>query len=192
MTHRGGGDPGGDRLDGVAVVEHPELVAHPLVVVGVGGGTSSVGVERGGQAVVHREAPNGREVGPRRPQEVEPVALGLGQRPLVGQYVALMARFGQSEGSDHPRRRTPRGVGHPVGVEARDGIRAEGAVALPAHEEVGGHPVAVAPGLQVGFGQLDAGRRWPGAGTREWTRSTELMTSYGGAMTWPIGAFCGE
>ena len=73
----------------------------------------------------------------------------------MGQDVALLARLGQPEGTDHPRRGPTGRVGHPVGVEARRRVGEQGPVGLPAREEGGGHLVAVAAALEVGLGQLD-------------------------------------
>ena len=55
------GDGGGDGVDGVAVVEHPELVTHAVVVVGVRGGLVVGRVERGRQPGPQRQPPNRRE-----------------------------------------------------------------------------------------------------------------------------------
>jgi hypothetical protein len=130
-------------------------VAHPVVVVGVGHRVVVGRVEGGGDARRHREPPDGREVGPGRPEQVEAVALGLGQGLLVGQDVALGSRLGQTEGADHPRCGPTRRIGHAIGVEAGFGVGQEEAVLLPAGEEVGGHGVPVAPAAQVRLGQLD-------------------------------------
>ena len=153
--HRRLGHGGGDGVDGVAVIEHPELVAHAVVVVGVGTGLVLGGVERGRQPVAHRQPPDRREVGPGGPEQIETVALGLGQRLLVRQDVALLAGLGQAEGTDHPGRGPSGRVGHPVGVEARCRVGPQDPLGLPAGEEGGGHLVAVAAALEVGFGQLD-------------------------------------
>ncbi len=144
-----------DGVDGVTVVEHPELVAHAVVVVGVRRGLVVGRVKRCRQPVSQRQSPDGGEVGPRGPEQIEPVALGLGQRLLVGQDVAFLSRVGETERPNHSRRGPTGGVGHPIGIEARPRVGAQGPVGLPAREEVGGHLIAVSVPLEVGLGQLD-------------------------------------
>ena len=111
---------------GVGVAQHPELVAHAVVVVGVGDGLVVGRVEGGGQPGGHGEPPDGGEVGPGGAQEVEAVALGLGQGLLVGQDVALLARLGQAERPDDAGRGAPGRVRHAIGVQARPRARRPG------------------------------------------------------------------
>ena len=61
--------------------------AHPVVVDGLGVGRP-LGLVGGGQTPRQRQAPDGGEVGPAGPQQVESVALVLGDGLLVGQDVA--------------------------------------------------------------------------------------------------------
>ena len=130
-------------------------MADPVVVVGVGHRLVVGRVEGGRHPGRHGEAPDGREVGPGGAQQVEPVALGLGQGLLVGEDVALLARLGEPERPDDAGGGAPRRVGHPVGVQARFRLGHEDALGLPAGEQVGRHGVAVAPARQIGLGQLD-------------------------------------
>ena len=146
---------GADRRHGVGVAQDPELVADPVVVVGVGHRLVVGGVEGGRHPGRHGEAPDRRQVGPRGPQQVQAVALRLGQRLLVGEDVALLARLGEPERPDDAGGGAPRRVGHPVGVQARLRLHHDGALRLPAGEQVGRHGVAVATCPQVGLGQLD-------------------------------------
>ena len=144
-----------DGVDGVGVAQHPELVAHAVVVVDVADRLVVGRVEGGRDAVGHGEAPDGREVGPCGAQQVQAVALRLGQRLLVGEDVALLARVGQAEQPDDTGRGAARRVGHAVGVEARLRVGGEDALVEPAVEEVGGHRVAVPPAAEVRLGQFD-------------------------------------
>ena len=66
-------------------------MADPVVVVGVADRLVVRRVEGGRDAVGHGEAPDGREVGSCGAQQVQAVALRLGQCLLVGKDVALLA-----------------------------------------------------------------------------------------------------
>ena len=82
-----------------------------------GSSRSNVLVRPGGQ----RQAPDGGEVGPGGPQQVEAVALGLGQGLLVGEDLRR-APIVDAQRADHPVGGVPVRRGHPVGVEGRGGV----------------------------------------------------------------------
>ncbi len=150
--HRGGLDGARDLLDDVGRVEHPQGVDHPVVVDGLGM-RRAIGLVGGRQPARQRQAPDGGEVGPARPQQVEPVALVLRDGLLVGQDVASggLARQRPDDpgGGPAPRHR------HPVRVEGGPGLGREDSVFAPGGEDLGRGAVLV----QARSGCLGRGAR---------------------------------
>ncbi len=146
--HRGREGPGDRRIG-----NRPQLVHHAVVIacpyhVGLRHGDDELG-QAGGQ----RQQPDGRRVGPRRPQQLQPVALGLGSGVLVGQDPRRALRL-EADGPDHAgglaRPTALVLVAHPVPVNGGVGVPDEDALAAPRRQEVACHLVAAAPILITG------------------------------------------
>ena len=151
--HHGRGlDGAHDVLHHVGRVEDPQRVDHAVVVgrLGPGRPVGPVGV---GQAPGERQPPDGREVGPRGPQQVETIAAVLGDGLLVRQDVAPWPLA--HEGADHARGGADAGHMHPVGVEGRRRVRSDQSLSRATREQLGGGPVAVEPAAVVLDGKLD-------------------------------------
>ena len=136
---------GGDAPVAVRVPAGPDGVGHPVgvgpLVVGRGIGGQQVG-EASGQG----QAPDRRQVVPRRPQQVEPVGLGLLGRVLVGEDLAgsgrpQLERADDAGGAAHDTGLV--GEGHPVDREGRLVVGDEGPLVLPLLQEPLGDRVAV-------------------------------------------------
>jgi hypothetical protein len=141
----------GDGVAHAGVVDYPHRVAHALAVVDVGH-RFGVHREQVGEPLGQRQSPDGGEVGAARPQQLEPVAAGLGGRALVGEDVAPRGAKGQ--GPDHPGGVAVDtgvvGVGHPVDGERRSPVPHEHAVGLPTREQAAGNLVAILAALVDG------------------------------------------
>ena len=153
----GRGDALTHGIDHLGLVDDPQLMSDAVVVVGVDH-RWLLRLEGCRQPRGEREPPDGGEVGPGRPQQVEAVALGLGQGLLVREDVALLTWLGQAEGTDHPHRAATVGRGHLVGVERPDPLGGEDAFFEPGLEQGGRHLIPVETAYQIGLGQLDEHR----------------------------------
>ena len=127
------------------VVDRAELV-HDAVGVDAGG-EHRVGLELLGEAGREAEAPDRVDVGPRRPEQREPIGLGLGGGAFVGEH-ARVARLGERERADHAPRVARLAVRvaelHAVRVEAGRAVDHEHARSLPAASASAARVVAVA------------------------------------------------
>ena len=138
--------------------------------------------EQLGEAAGQRQAPHGREVGVRRPGQVEPVGRGLRRRALVGQHTAG-ALVDDLQAAEHADEVAPGacGVGEPHAVERerRLVVADQRAVGDPRPQQVAGQRCS-GPARRGGRrrGRCCAASRASRAST-----SASDSTSYGGAMT---------